>query len=322
MLKQIHKARWTSIKIAYLICRYYPILAFPFYLWAWLGDYPRETCEKVVHPLYGMMVVFSLSAQVVILIRSWAFAGRNPIILGMLVTCFIILAGAEIWLFGTNFVVVKELYLLLGDSACFANDGLAQAGGPYEYLSAFPTAVSSPVSDSPRDDDVDSLQIIMLGAFFFDLLMMLIVIVYCIRIRSVRGRLGKTFLFQGFSGFVVISSLNLMTACLYFSPNRQWDGLGLPIIAILPDVIACRLILALRKRVNPTASAVERKHSKVVRDAFQSLELAQLHRGCVRVTEDLSSANAPVSINDEPYTDTSTEDATERSSSRLIEDWA
>lgn len=53
-LPQIHKAphRWTAVKGAYLVCRYYPIIVFPFQLWAWLGDHTYGVCSNALTPLY------------------------------------------------------------------------------------------------------------------------------------------------------------------------------------------------------------------------------------------------------------------------------
>ncbi|KAF8895542.1 hypothetical protein BD779DRAFT_1500092 [Infundibulicybe gibba] len=250
----IHKTRFSSMKMAYFTCRYFPLFAFPIYLWAWLGDHTPVTCHRIIHPLYGFMTVFPLAAQLVILIRTFAFTGRSNIILGVLSISFLTVAVAEIWLFGTRFVVVDELYLLLGNSGCFANDAHAQAGKPFEYLNAKPTGL------------------VMLGAFFLDVMMMVMVVVHWIRIGSVRGRLGRLFLVHGLGAFLAISAMNLFTACLYLSDNRQWDGLGLPFVLTLPDIIACRLVLALRKTAVPTTTFELRNHSRLVREALRHLK--------------------------------------------------
>ncbi|TFK74874.1 hypothetical protein BDN72DRAFT_637230 [Pluteus cervinus] len=253
----IHQARWTSIKVAYMICRYLPLFFFPVYLWAWLGDHSPTLCESIIHPLYGLMVIFPLSAQAVVLIRSFAFTGRNRYILTLFLLCYIALVVAEIWLFGFQFVFVDELFQLLGESGCYANDAHAEGGGAFAYLSAYPAAM------------------IMLSAFLFDFVMMSVVVVHCLRIRGVGGRLGKMFLAQGFTAFILLSALNLVTACFYFGTSRQYDGLGLPMFLILPDVVACKLILMLRRRVSPTTTRQDRLHSILVRKAFDNLQLEE-----------------------------------------------
>jgi hypothetical protein len=57
-LLQIHQARWTSAKVAYLCCRYYPLLVYPLYMWAWLGNHPAKLCIESAHPLYSFLVPF------------------------------------------------------------------------------------------------------------------------------------------------------------------------------------------------------------------------------------------------------------------------
>ncbi|KAH7928472.1 hypothetical protein BV22DRAFT_1030786 [Leucogyrophana mollusca] len=52
----IHRSAWTSIKVAYLVCRYYPLLVFPFQLWGWMGDHAPRVCQRVIHPLYATLI--------------------------------------------------------------------------------------------------------------------------------------------------------------------------------------------------------------------------------------------------------------------------
>jgi len=218
----IHQTPWSSVKAAFLVCRYYPLLVFPVFIWYWVGDHDAAQCARVIHPLYAFMVPFQLSAQVVILIRAYAFTGRSRGIFVLLWTCFISLLFAQIWLFGTQFIPIPELYLLLGKSGCFANDKQAEKD-------AFVQAKSMETG------------LVMLGTFMFDLLMMILVIIHCIRIRSTQGPLGRFFLMQASSVFVIMSILNLLVAVVYFNSDRQYDGLGFPFVMILPDILTCRL---------------------------------------------------------------------------------
>jgi hypothetical protein len=109
-------------------------------MWAWLGDYESKFCERLIHPLYALLIPFvshfsvilffiaqlrylatystrsarltSDLAQIwliiwhisaVILIRAYAFTGRKMSVGIIFGIGFLALLGAEIWLFGTQF---------------------------------------------------------------------------------------------------------------------------------------------------------------------------------------------------------------------------
>ncbi|KAK0504075.1 hypothetical protein EDD18DRAFT_485894 [Armillaria luteobubalina] len=59
----IWSSSWNSMRILFTICRYFPLLFYPFYLWAWIPVHSKELCEKLICPLYGFCSVFQLSAQ-------------------------------------------------------------------------------------------------------------------------------------------------------------------------------------------------------------------------------------------------------------------
>ncbi|ESK95745.1 hypothetical protein Moror_12474 [Moniliophthora roreri MCA 2997] len=246
--------QWTTIKFAYFICRYYTLLVFPVYLWAWLGDFSMEFCKKVVHPLYGFMPIFQLSSQAVMVIRTYAFTGRSTHVLVFLITCLVVYAAADVWLFGSRFVVPEELYIIFGESGCFANDQSVETQGLWKWSRAVDAGV------------------VMLAAFVMDLFMMMIIVVHCIRTRSTQGSLGRFFLMQGIVVFISMSILNLWTGINYLSTSRQWNGTGLPMSLVLSNVLACRLILSLRRRVMPTESHELRLQSRLVREALQTSE--------------------------------------------------
>ncbi|TFK40657.1 hypothetical protein BDQ12DRAFT_733867 [Crucibulum laeve] len=256
----IHKARWSSMKVAYIVCRFYPLFLFPFYLWCWLGNHTRETCHKLIPPIYALLVGLPLSAQAVILIRTVAFIGGTAFTLATLLPFYLSLVGAEIWLFGTRFTVSEDLYMAFGPghptkSGCYANDGhpleTVTSGG--EYPNIPPTAG------------------VLLAIFIFDLVMMAIILIHYVRTQAVRGKLGKAFVTHSFTAFSIISVVYLFTSCLYFSPYRRWDGLGLPVVLVLPDVIACRLILSLRRTVDPTDTYILQENSRLVDQAFDKI---------------------------------------------------
>jgi hypothetical protein len=80
------------------------------------------------------------------------------------------------------------------------------------------------------------------------------------------------FLKQGLGAFAVMSGLNLMVASIYIGRNRLYDGFGLPMLLVVPDILACRLILLLRAKVLPTERKRLQEQSRVVRECLAASE--------------------------------------------------
>ncbi|KAK0188041.1 hypothetical protein F5146DRAFT_738459 [Armillaria mellea] len=242
----IWSSRWNSMRILFTICRYFPLLFYPFYLWAWIPVHSKELCEKLICPF-----------------------GQYLCILILLCTCYIGLAGTDIWMFFTQFILVDLTFSITGNrSSCFGNDRHLEAS----YDSGlFATPVGT----------------VMMLSFGFDALMVLLCIVHCLRTRSAQGPLGKAFLKQGIGAFVIISSLNFFTAMSYFG-RSSLTGITLPLTLVMSDIVACRLqvlsfsfrslsliamyrILSLRRRVSPTESFELQEQSRFVTEALDRL---------------------------------------------------
>ncbi|KAK0201799.1 hypothetical protein DFS33DRAFT_1022790 [Desarmillaria ectypa] len=217
------------MRILFTICRYFPLLFYPFYLWAWVPVHSKELCEKLICPF-----------------------GQYLCILILLCACWIGLVGANIWMFFTQFILVDITFSISGNrSSCFGNDRHSEASynsGPF----------ATPVST------------VMMISFGFDTLMMVLCIVHCLRRRSAQGPLGRVFLKQSIGAFVVISSLNFITAMSFFG-RSSLTGKTLPLTLVMSDIMACRLILSLRRRVSPTESFELQEQSRFVTEALDRL---------------------------------------------------
>jgi len=245
----VHKARWSSVKIAYLFCRYYPLFVFPFHVWAFVGNHPLSVCEKVLHPALLLLTFFPMSAQAVFIIRTYAFSGRNKLILTFLVTCWIGLFVAIIYVHTTKFTLFDEWHIYFGEMGCF---GVADTTGASEVSWAHSSLIGNAV--------------FQLCTFALDTFMTVIVLIRCIRLRSMNGPLGKVFVSQGLLAYVTLSVVNLALAFVFFGTDRRWDNMA-TLNVVFSDVIACRLILMLRRRADPTPTMQDRQYSEIVRDA-------------------------------------------------------
>jgi len=243
--KLIHLGRWTSGKVFYLLCRYYPLSVWPVIMWGYLGNHDVVLCSRVVRPLQGLLMPFQFFAQGVMCMRAYAFTGRDKRVLVLLLSCYAVLVGVHIWGFCMNIEEMPALfYILLGDSGCFPNYGLS--------------------------DDLLSMRLglVLPTALLMDFVSLSVVIVHCRRVRTPQGSLGKTFIHQGLGAFAIVFALHCVAFGLYFDPHDFRNGVGLPFILVVSNIIACRLILQLRLKVSPTATEISRQHSVLVRNAL------------------------------------------------------
>ncbi|KAF8202414.1 hypothetical protein BJ912DRAFT_944750 [Pholiota molesta] len=241
-VKLIHRAKWTSIKIMYLLCRYYPFAVWILIIWAYVGDHDAQTCARVAHGVHATLAPCQFFSQAVMLMRAFGFAGRSRRVLAVLGLFYSALVGIDLWVFCTKLEnIPPELFLLLGGTGCFPNYG----------------------------SDVMGIRIgaSMLAALVMDLVSLVIVVSHCLRSGWIRDvSLARYFVNQGLSAFAFISLINITTAITFFRPPRYHSGVGLPLILVVSNLIACRVILQLRAEVNPTKSELEQRHSCLVRN--------------------------------------------------------
>jgi len=237
----VHKARQTSVKFAYLLCRYIPLLLWPVYLWALLGDHHVSVCAKWAQPLYIVLILPIALAQVVFIIRTYAFTGHNKLVLTVLVVLWSALLGASLWKQYDRWAVDPDWQQLIGDFPCFGKD----------------RRVTSVTRDQIH-------AVFKLATFLLDSVMMAIVFIHCFHYRSMWGPLGKVFVAQGLIAYVMLSALHLATAITLFKPNSRVQGVCF-LGPNLSCVIACRLILMLKRRADPTATTQVRNQSLQIR---------------------------------------------------------
>ncbi|EIW80999.1 hypothetical protein CONPUDRAFT_123862 [Coniophora puteana RWD-64-598 SS2] len=100
----IHMSSWSSVKVLYIICRYYPLVVFPFHLWAWMDNHSTDLCKSLVHGVYAALIPMQISAQGVMLLRAYAFTGKKTYILVFFSASWLAIFAADIWLYGTQFI--------------------------------------------------------------------------------------------------------------------------------------------------------------------------------------------------------------------------
>ena len=53
---QIYPARWNPVKVAYIYCRYFPLVIAPFHLWGLVCDHELHVCESYYLALYACKI--------------------------------------------------------------------------------------------------------------------------------------------------------------------------------------------------------------------------------------------------------------------------
>ena len=55
-VSQIYPAPWNAVKIAYLFCRYFPLVVSPFLFWGFVGNHTESVCRLYYHALYACIM--------------------------------------------------------------------------------------------------------------------------------------------------------------------------------------------------------------------------------------------------------------------------
>ncbi|KIP10082.1 hypothetical protein PHLGIDRAFT_272630 [Phlebiopsis gigantea 11061_1 CR5-6] len=226
----IWKTSWTPVKIAYLFCRYWVIAVMPYLLWAFCTNHSLEECEKVFRIPVALAMWNQVTAEVILLIRTYAFFNRNIYILALLVSA---LAGVVAY---QLFVDTSEMLLLPFMTP------------PYDVGPCLP--MSKPHSAH------------LLGFFIapllYDTIITAMTVVKAVLIRRRSGasssRLIQTFLREGVFYYILISIANLINGIFYLQPRQSISAICIPLSVMLSPVLACRLILDLRERGSETVA--------------------------------------------------------------------
>jgi len=251
----IYPAPWNAVKIAYLFCRYYPLAVAPFLFWGFIGNHDESVCQSHFHALYACVMPTMLSAQFILMLRSYAFSGRKRLVLVALLSSFLSIVGYVVWVVSKE-LSLTALFIIKESSGCFATSnqptaGLLRVVGAYQ------------------------LGLISVLTAIFDCLNMFIVIWHCVRQRSTLGPLGQSFLKQGVLVYVIMTALNTLTIGMYFTSHMLFQAQGSWFAYILPSALACRLVLLLRRKASPTETELHIQYSHMIDEA---LEMAAVQR--------------------------------------------
>ncbi|KAH8992578.1 hypothetical protein EDB86DRAFT_3244383 [Lactarius hatsudake] len=277
----IYPAPWNVVKVAYLFCRYYPLVVAPFQFWGLFADHEQPVCEAYYRVLFACTVPTILSAQFIMMLRTYAFSGRNKIVLAVLSITILGLFSVIIWVIYEHLTLSLMFFVVKRTGCFFISDqpdfvlvqgaGAVQgASSPFVYYYHLGIiSVRRRLSLAITSAELAFYQII---TALFDGLNMVIVFRHCIRERGTFGPIGQSFLRQGVLVYVITTLLNMLTIGTIFSSRLliAWFAY------ILPSVLACRLVLMLRRKASPTETELRIEYSHMVNEALEMITV-ELH---------------------------------------------
>jgi hypothetical protein len=213
------------VKGAYLFCRYYPLAIAPFHFWGFMVDHEKRVCESYYPALYYCTIPTILSAQFILMLRTYAFSGMKKWVLAILSITLLGLVGVTIWVMSKE-LSLTLMFVLVDRTGCFA-------------LSDQPT--TGPISvHEPFDYHLGIISII---AAFFDFLNVFIVVRRCIQERDTLGPLSQSFVKQGILVYAIMTTSNVLTIGAVYSPQAmpEFINIGPAFAYILPSALSCRM---------------------------------------------------------------------------------
>ncbi|KAF8349031.1 hypothetical protein F5887DRAFT_1071194 [Amanita rubescens] len=218
-------------------------------------------------------------------LRSWAFAGRKTFVAAVLGCLYLAFAGTEIWVVATD---AQQ----------------RDSGTIYPYtknLGCFRSKV---------EDDLEiatKTSVLFIAASAIDLCCIIITWLHCLKIRSTQGSLGRIFLVQGAPASLLtcseycldqrrvlrlslarndtcnlggdgdqVASIMRYGILSYILVSQRAaifsGGFLLPVPLVLCNMVACRLVLHVRRRANPTETQISYRISNIVRNDLAFIE--------------------------------------------------
>ncbi|KAH8990062.1 hypothetical protein EDB92DRAFT_1866217 [Lactarius akahatsu] len=278
----IYPAPWNSVKAAYIFCRYYPMAIAPFHLWGLVGNHEQSVCESYYHVLSACAMPTLLSAQFILMLRTYAFSGRKTRVLIVLSITYLGLTGVIIWVLSKELTRLSPLFFFTKRNACF---GISDEPDITVLAASVLQGRGVPAPIAYH------MGMISVLATFFDFLNILVVLWHWVRGRDTFGPLGKSFLKQGMLVYVIMIALNTLAICAFLSPYLVLHGLASSSLFanILPSALACRLVLMLRQKASPTETKLRLEYSHMVDNALEMIAVD-------RCPEELSEGGFTLSI--------------------------
>ncbi|KAH9014491.1 hypothetical protein EDB85DRAFT_861057 [Lactarius pseudohatsudake] len=203
----IYPAPWNVVKAAYIFCRYYSMAIAPFHLWGQVGDHEERVCEAYYHVLFACAMPTLLSAQLILMLRTYAFSGRKTRVLVVLSITYLGLVGVIIWVTSKE-LTLAPMFFFTKRNACF---GISDEPDITVLAASVERGDNVPL---PIAYHVGMISII---ATLFDCLNILVVLWHWVQEHDTLGPLGKCFLKRGMLVYIVMTVMNAVAIAAFLS---------------------------------------------------------------------------------------------------------
>ncbi|EJD35435.1 hypothetical protein AURDEDRAFT_175462 [Auricularia subglabra TFB-10046 SS5] len=229
----VFRDRLSRAKVAYVFCRYWPLLTYPIIIWIQGYDHDRAICAKVFRiPMIIAIPNFASAASILIL-RIFAFTGGSHYVTTFLTLCFVGVVAYQTWV-----GAVEAILIPFGNGCYPVNPAEAK------YLSGY-----------------------FLSSLLWDCIATFIFGIYALKMRlkwSEATAMTRIFISEGALYFVAISAVNLINGAFNLQPRVLMSGTMIPMGMLLPNILACRLVINLRRKVGPrTTRSVENASTRM-----------------------------------------------------------
>lgn len=214
----------TTAKVAYLMCRYWPLVAHPILIWVTVVDHRADPafCRRAVRVPMILQIGNFVGVGSILILRVHAFIGRILPVTWFLVAC----------LLGD---VAYQLFVSIAKTGYDPNVGCHPVDvGKAKHMGGYITA-----------------------PLLFDSIALIITMLFAFQGRPkgtwrLRGSFyTRVFLRDGIAYFVAIMLVHGVNVVLNSQPDEALAGAGIPSSLILPSILACRLFLHLRHASPP-----------------------------------------------------------------------
>ncbi|KAH7103556.1 hypothetical protein BKA62DRAFT_45430 [Auriculariales sp. MPI-PUGE-AT-0066] len=209
----------SPAKIAYAICRFWPLFAHPIVLWVQAFDHSHDFCERMFRvPLYLVAINFAAAASV-LAIRLYAFTGGRRPIAVFLALGISIVTIYQFW------VVSTQILLIPFGTGCYPGD---------------------------KNENIRNLAGLFFSNLVYDIFATSIFAVHALTTfkfkLSLTSGFTRHFLREGFSYFIAISLINIANSAASFQKiNVSYSGVVTGLSMLIPNILACRLVINMRR---------------------------------------------------------------------------
>ncbi|KZV75301.1 hypothetical protein PENSPDRAFT_673908 [Peniophora sp. CONT] len=207
----IWKTKWTPVKALYIFTRYWVLCTVPYVLWCYTVDHDQDTCNKIFRSPVALALWNQVGSEAILLVRTYAFFGRNIYVLGVCMSMLGSVIAYQIWALTKKMLPLPFLNGVSGPCLPMAIPGQAHLLGFFVAPLCFDTAIT----------------VATLWKAFI------------LRKNGPSSHIIQVFLKNGLFYFLLISAANL---------HAEMSAIMIPLSIILSPLLACRLIIDIRQR--------------------------------------------------------------------------